>query len=54
MSLMACETGWELEYIKMLPLYQVLQVLAFKLDWEGNELKWKKANKRQWAIEEIN
>ena len=41
MSLVACETGWTLEYIKNLPLYQVLQVLAFKLDWEGNELKWK-------------
>lgn len=47
---MANETGWELNYIKNLPLFQVLQYLAFTLNWQGNEIKWKnrdKASKRK-------
>lgn len=34
------KTGWTLEYIKTLPLYQLLQLVAGWLVWEGNDLKW--------------
>lgn len=50
LCLVANETGWELNYIKNLPLFQVLQYLAFTLNWQGNEIKWKnrdKASKRK-------
>lgn len=38
-------TGWDLEYIRNLPFYQVLQLIAFSLNWEGNEIKWKRGDK---------
>lgn len=40
MCLVAHQTGWELDYIKSIPMYQVLQIIAFGLNWEGNEIKW--------------
>lgn len=36
-------TGWDLDYIRRLPLFELLQLTAAWLVWEGNDLRWSHA-----------
>lgn len=47
------KTGWTLDYTKAVPLYQLLQLVAGWLVWEGNDLKWAHAGAARGRLREI-
>lgn len=53
MSLTARMTGWHLDYIRAVPLYQLLQLVAGWLTWEGNELRWAHAGVAPARLAEV-
>lgn len=40
MCMVTQKAGWSLEYTRAVPLFQLLQLVAGWMVWEGNDLKW--------------